>query len=126
METYDDGIITVCNLTDQAEPGDMPKQVLVLYKRFYFQDVMVSFSRQYAAMGVNEQIDKLVRIWFDPSVRIGMYAIINDEQYRITNCQQLYNKDGLKVTDITLARMGDNYDFDSTVKSDPRCPDAAL
>ena len=119
METYDDGIITVCNLTDQADPGDMPKQVLVLYKRFYFQDIMVSFSRQYAAMGVNEQIDKLVRIWFDPSVRIGMYAIINDEQYRITNCQQLYNKDGLKVTDITLARMGDNYDFDSTVESDP-------
>lgn len=35
METYDDGIITVCNLTDQAEPGDMPKQVLVLYKRFF-------------------------------------------------------------------------------------------
>lgn len=125
METFDDGIIAVCNLMDQAEPGDMPKPALVLYKRFYFQDILVTFSRQYAAMGVNEQIDKLVRIWQDQTIRIGMYAVINDEQFRITNCQQLYNKDGLKVTDITLVRLGENYDFDSTVKSNPGCPDAA-
>lgn len=122
METYDDGIVYVCNLSDQAEKGNMPKPVLVTYKRFYFQDMSVSFTRQYAAKGVNELIDRLVRIWADKTVRIGMYAVIGEEQYRISNCQQLLNNDGLKVTDLTLVRLGEHYDFDSTVNSNSGCP----
>lgn len=125
METFDDGIISVCLLNEQADPGNMPNPKLTLYKRYYFQDKMVSFNRSYAALGVNEQIDRLVRIWSDPMVRIGMYAVIDGEQYRITNCQQLYNKDNLKVTDITLARLGDNYDFDTASDINPGCSGTA-
>ena len=33
------------------------------------------------------------------------------EQYRIDNVQHLLDEDGLKVTDLTLYRMEQNYDL---------------
>ena len=122
METFDDGIIHVCTLGNQAHPGEMPKPILMSYKRYYYQDMMVGYSRQYAAQGVNEYIDLLVRIWQDRSIVAGMYAVIDGKQYRITQIQHLYNSDGLKVTDLTLAHLEDFYDYDSTVDSGTGCP----
>lgn len=125
METFDDGIMIVCDLVDEADPGNMPQPMLVVFKRYYFQDRMVTYNRAYAALGVNEHVDRLVRVWQDKTIRIGMYAVIDGEQYRITNCEQLFNKDNLKVTDITLSRLGENYDFDSAANVDPGCSGTA-
>lgn len=112
MDTFDDGIVSIYTLENISEHGNMPKQRLVQHKRYYFHNLMVSYDRSYKALGVNEHIDMLIRIWQDRTIRIGMYAMIDDEQFRITNCQQLYNADGLQVTDITLTRMNENYDLD--------------
>lgn len=122
MDTFDDGVIQVCSLLNQANPGEMPKPKLVPYKRYFFQDMMVGYSRQYAAQGVNEFIDMLVRIWQDRSIVAGMYAVILGKQYRISQIQHLYNNDGLKVTDLTLAHLEDFYDYDSEVDSGTGCP----
>lgn len=62
-------------------------------------------------MWVNEQVDMLVRIWSDTSIRIGMFAVLEGNvQYRIDNVQQLFDEDGLRVTDLTLRRLDSNYD----------------
>ena len=72
---------------------------------------MVGYGRQYAAMGVNEQVDMLVRIWSDASIRIGRYAVLEgNSQYRIDNVQQLLVDDGLLVTHLTLTSLDSNYD----------------
>lgn len=111
----DGGQVTFCNLTNAASEGLMPSMRLVPVKTAYFEERAVGYGRFYTAKGVNEQIDLLIRVWRDASVRIGMYAVIemseNDGQYRITNVQQLLDDDGLKVTDITLQRMDDLYDY---------------
>lgn len=125
MDVFDDGILNVCVLQNQAANGMMPKPKLMLVKRYYFQDMLVSFNRVYAARGVNEQIDRLVRIWQDKSIRIGMYAVIGNEQFRITNVGNLFSNDGLKVTEITLLRLENNYDFDSEIDGDQGCPYSA-
>lgn len=115
----DAGIITICNLENTAEPGQMPKEKLVTVTAHTFEERVVGYGRLYAAMGVNEQVDMLVRIWREPLVRIGMYAVLTEyegqqvaggDQYRITNVQQLYDNDGLKVTDLTLTRTEELYD----------------
>lgn len=114
----DAGIVTICTLVNQAEAGDMPKDVLVLGDRYQFDERVVGYGRQYEAMGVNERIDMLIRIWRAP-VRIGMYAVLTDyeyqenangDQYRISNVQQTTDKDGLKVTDLTLYRLDQLYE----------------
>lgn len=110
-----DGILTLCELVNTAEPGAMPKESLRTVTQAFFEARTVGFSRQYEAKGVNERVDMLVRIWREYAARIGMYVVITDYteqsgQYRIDNVQHLYNDDGLQVTDLTLYRLDDLYE----------------
>ena len=115
----DDGIIKICELTDIASDGDMPDEITTVLDSMYFESRTVGYNRQYAAKGVNETVDMLVRVWRNASVRIGMMAVLTDyegqvnesgDQYRIDNVQHLTDDDGLKVTDLTLSRMDDLYE----------------
>lgn len=115
----DAGLVTICTLDDMADPGNMPDEKLNPLSQHYFEERSVGYNRQYAAMGVNERVDMLIRIWREPTVRIGMYALLTDyegqvnengDQYRIDNVQHLLDDDGLKVTDLTLYRMDELYE----------------
>lgn len=108
----DSGLLTICTLQNLAAPGEMPKEQLVPLRQCYYGERTVGYGRQYAARGVNEQVDILARIWQDREARAGMYSVLdNGEQYRITNAQQLLDEDGLRVTDLSLERMDDLYDI---------------
>lgn len=113
----DAGHIAVCNLINTGEAGQMPVEKLSKVTEADFEERAIGMSRQYAAKGVNESIDLLARIWRDPSVRIGMYALVTksdyDGQYRITNVQHLLDDDNLKVTDITCERLNRNYEVNA-------------
>lgn len=117
----DAGLVTICTLDDMADPGNMPDEKLNPLSQHYFEERSVGYNRQYAAMGVNERVDMLIRIWREPTVRIGMYALLTDyegqvnengDQYRIDNVQHLLD-DGLKVTDLTLYRMDELYEVNN-------------
>lgn len=112
-----DGVLAGCNLINDASPGAMPVERLDPVFVTNYESRTVGYGRQYAAMGVNEQVDLLARIWYEPKARIGMYAIISQSQeagqYRIGNVQHIINDDGLKVTDLTLSRLDDLYDVDA-------------
>ncbi len=116
----DDGIIKICDLTNLAPDGDMPINQLTVLDSMYFESRTVGYNRQYAAKGVNEQVDMLVRVWRNNTVHIGMYAVLTNyegqvdesgDQYRIDNVQHLLDDDGLKVTDLTLSRMDELYEI---------------
>ena len=108
----DSGTCRIYTVTDAAENGEMPNPTLHEYGDYEwsFEDRMISYSRQYAAMGVDQQIDRIIRIWRTP-VRIGDVVVIGDEQYRIDNVQPTLDDDGLKVVDLTLRRLEANYDI---------------
>lgn len=107
----DDGTLTLCRLENKADKGDMPKEMLVGISTHDFGERAVGYGRQYAAKGVAEQVDKLVRIWQERTARIGMYAVIDGEQFCIQNVQHLYDKAGLKVTDLSLQRLEKFYEL---------------
>lgn len=116
----DDGIIKICDLTNLAPDGDMPRNQLTVLDSMYFGSRAVGYNRQYAAKGVNEQVDMLVRVWRNNTVHIGMFAVLTNyegqvnesgDQYRIDNVQHLLDDDGLKVTDLTLSRMDELYEI---------------
>lgn len=115
----DAGTVTICNLLNTAEAGDQPKMQLVRRTVLYYEDRVVGYNRQYAAMGAGERVDMLIRVWRDASIRIGMYALLEDyegqgneagDQYRISNVQHVTDDDGLKVTDLTLYRLDKLYE----------------
>lgn len=108
----DSGMLTVCTVKDVTVPGKMPVKKLIPGEQHYYGERVVGYGRQYAARGVSEQVDILARIWQDRSIRIGMYALLeNGEQYRIGNVQHLKDEDGLLVTDLSLERLDDLYEI---------------
>ena len=108
----DDGTCRIYTVTDAAENGEMPNPTLHEYGDYEwsFEDRMISYSRQYAAMGADQQIDRIIRIWRTP-VRIGDVVVIDTEQYRIDNVQPTLDDDSLQVVDLTLRRLEENYDI---------------
>lgn len=108
----DDGMLEIFEPGDASEAGNMPQESLTLLSTHFFGDRTVGYNRQYAAKSINQQVDRLVRIWRE-DIRIGMVAVIEGQQYRIDNVQHLLDDDGLKVTDLTLSRLEDLYDVGS-------------
>lgn len=107
-----DGVLTVYTLENISASGRMPVEQLVQHSQHYYGERTIGYNRQYAAMGVNQQVDMLVRIWYDKTIRIGMYAVDEDnDQYRIDIVQHLDDEDGLRVTDLTLSRLDKLYDI---------------
>lgn len=120
----DAGHIKVYSLTNTAGKGAMPVMTPTLVTEADFEEKTVGVTRFYAAKGVNEQIDLLIRIWRDPRIRIGMIAVVScseyDGQYRVTNVEMTHENDnfksytktvGLKTSDITLQKVEENYDI---------------
>ena len=106
-----DGVLKAYTLQNVASAGEMPVSKLIAKypQDIFYADRVVGFSRQYAAMGVDQVISKLVRIW-DMPIEIGDYVVIDDVQYRVDNAQPLKDEDGLKVRDLTLSKLEDRYD----------------
>lgn len=109
----DAGYVTICRLTNQSEPGDMPHERLLALAEQWYEERRIGYGRLYAAKGVNEQIDMLIRIWReDVRPAIGMYAVICEDQYMITAVNPTEDNDGLPVYELTLTRLDDNYDVE--------------
>lgn len=108
----DDGIVYLCELRDEAEPGDMPSERLHRIARHGFGIRTIGMNRQYLAKGADEQVDLLIQIHYESKARIGLYAALgNGEQFRITNCTMIISKEnGLRYTELSLMRLEDYYD----------------
>lgn len=112
-----EGKLKIYSLRNIGADGRMPVEALVEKSEAYYGERVVGFSRKYAAMGVDQRVDKLVRIWRDESISVHDYAILDgviSEQYRVDNVQPLLDEDGLKVTDLTLYRLEQNYNVEGS------------
>ena len=98
-------------LVNTAEKGLMPQYTLSKLSDEFYAERVIGYNRQYAAMGVNQRVDVLARIWRNDAIMTNDYAILEDgNQYRIDFIQHLTNEDGLPATDLTLVRLNENYD----------------
>ena len=121
----DEGTLRLCRLENTADNGAMPVEKLVdlLAEPCWFGELSYGVYREYLTKGADERLDILVRI-FDEGVRpaAGMYAVLayyngqinaDGDQYQIEHVEPKLDDDGLRVFDLTLKRIGDNYDADT-------------
>lgn len=108
-----EGIVKICRLSNFAAAGDAPDMRLTTIARFWFKERTIGYGRQYAAKGVNEQVDMLLRIHYTQVIMIGMYAVLgNGDQFRITNVTPITDDEsGLRATEITLMRLEEFYEL---------------
>ena len=111
--TLDDGTLAIGIVENRAPRGGTPREVIATILDIAdYGELNVSYGRQYTAKGVGEQIDKLVRIWQDRRIHIGMVAILDgEEQYRIDAANHHLDKLNEPVTDLTLRRLGKLYEL---------------
>lgn len=109
----DSGIVNLFTVVPFSSLGQKPTKQLRAYRDYYFEDRVVGYGRQYAAQGVSQQIDRLIRIERDESVEIGMVAKIDGATYRIDNIQHLFDEFNLKCTDLTLSRLEEDFNADA-------------
>lgn len=117
--TFDDGIVGVYEITEVTVPGKEPKDVLNLSERFYFGYDTLGINRYYTALQANQEISAVINIpgWI-PIQANKHIAIIADEdgaitssspQYRIVMVQPMTEEFGLRITKLSLERIGDGY-----------------
>ena len=111
--TFDDGNVKIYRITNIAEPGTKPKEALGEYETHCFGYETVGITRYYEALQADHKISDVITIpdWHDirPDVQI---AVMEDySQHRIRQAQKTYDDDGLKITRLSLERIGDVYAF---------------
>lgn len=108
--TFDDGIIQVYGVKNISSPGNKPKDGLYYKSSHYISYDKVGITRFYAAKAVSNQIDDVVNIQQDRSIISGDVAIMEDgTQFMIVQAQQGVDENGLRISILSLERIGDTY-----------------
>ena len=111
--TLDHGTLEFGKPENRAPRGGTPHEVIADRSGpVFYGELNISYGRQYAAQGVGQQIDRLVRIWQERRIHTGMGAILDGaEQYRIDDISHHLDKRGEPVTDLTLRRLEKLYEL---------------
>lgn len=117
--TFDDGVVGVYELTKIKVPGKMPVDGLQEKEQFYFGYETLGINRYYTALQASQQIESVLSIpGWNPIKANTHIAIIADadgsitedcDQFSIVMVQPTTDEDGLRITRLSLERIGDKY-----------------
>lgn len=114
-QSFNDGVVKIYKVGNTALPGDMPKEGLILQQTLRYKERTVGFNRYYAALQHNIKVEFVIRC---PEIRglstsdkdILVAILIDGNQYQVIQIQ--YPEDvEPHVMDLTLERVGENYDI---------------
>lgn len=110
--TFDDGILSICRTVDTAKPGMKPEIRLERKEQYYFGFDNIGIARYYTAMQANQQISAVVNIpdWGDIST-LDICVLEDGRQYKVAMCQPTTDENGLRITKLSLERIGEEYAF---------------
>lgn len=117
--TFDDGIVGVYEITERIVPGKKPVNGLTLLERFFFGYDTLGINRYYTALQANHEIEAVINVpGWNPIKANKHIAVIADEdgvldadcdQYRIVMVQLMTDEYGLRMTKLSLERIGEGY-----------------
>lgn len=109
--TFDDGILTIYEAKNVAEPGSKPVMKPEEKARYYYAYSELGITRFYAAKNANQQIECVVCIpgWNDVKVT-DLCALDDGTQYQVSMVQPTTDEDGLRIMKLSLERVGQNYE----------------
>ena len=110
--TFDDGILKIYRAVNRAEPGEKPKKNLILKDSYYFKYGELGFTRVYKAMQAKQQVDMVVNIpdWGDVKA-LDVCVMEDGQQYRIGLVQPTHDENGLRITKLSLERLGECHEL---------------
>ena len=104
-QTFNDGILTVYDLTDGAAPGYQPKPQLTQKITLRYEERRLGIQRYYAAAQSQQRIERVVRVHRTGKVSAQDVVMTEDgRQYRIEMVQIVPDVFPASV-DLTLSRI---------------------
>lgn len=104
-QTFNDGVVKIYSVENNAEAGNMPKSGLTLKETLRYDELTVGIKRFYTAMQNNIKIDLLLRCPRKRSISTQDIAIpIDGEQYEIKQVQYPKNVVPLSM-DLSLEKV---------------------
>lgn len=118
--TFDDGILTIYDVTNIAPPGDMPIKKLTQKERYFYGYDRLGITRFYTALQANQTITAVVNVpgWGD--IQNTDVAILDEQpeiQYQINLVQPETDENGLRMMKLTLERMDFAYEIPTECKT---------
>lgn len=108
--TFDDGILTIYKTENIGEPGMKPVVGLVEKDRYYFGFDTLGINRYFTALQAKQQIECVVNIpGWDDIMATDICELEDGSQFRIVMRQPTMDEDGLRITKLSLERLGDKY-----------------
>lgn len=109
-QTYNDGVVLICEVVDVAEPGYAPKEELIPKHKVGYAERQMGIQRYYAAQQNQVQIERVIRIQRGISIDSQDVAITEDgHQYRIDLVQAVMDVYPPSL-DVTLAKIDHEYE----------------
>lgn len=111
--TFDDGILTVYNVKNIAQPGDRPVKGLEKKGQYYFGYGQIGVTRYYNAMQASQEVSAIVNIpgWNDvKNTDVVVLTESSDLQYQVGFVQPELDENGLRIMRLTLERIGQKYE----------------
>lgn len=111
-QTFNDGIVKICDEKNTAEPGDMPKVELVEMYNLHFREMTNTISRRFEAKTIDIISDRRIRVPYVKGVSKNMTAKITDDagagvEYRVTDATKI-TQTTPPVLDLSLEKRGDD------------------
>ncbi len=105
-QSYPDGLVTICAVTDGAKPGYKPKPQLHPKGELPFAEQRLGLTRRYTALQAQVDVERVVRVPAGIPVSTQDVAIVTGSarQYRIEMVQTV-DEVYPSSLDLTLARM---------------------
>lgn len=109
-QTFNDGVVIICEVIDVAEPGYAPKEELLPKYKLGYAERQMGVQRYYAAQQNQIQIERVIRVQRGIAVDNQNVAITEDgHQYRIDLVQAILDVYP-PCLDITLAKIEHDYE----------------
>ena len=109
-QTYNDGIVTICEVVNIAPPGYAPVENLLPKVKQGYEERAMGINRYYAAAQNQVQIQRVIRIQKSVGIDSQDVAITEDgHQYRIDMVQAVMDVYPPSL-DLTLAKIEHEYE----------------
>ena len=111
-QVYDDGIVKIYSVSDEAQPGKMPVPKLDPQPLFTlrYQEQRLGITRYYNALQNQIQIERVVRVQRAGTVTNQNVAITEDGKQYAINMVQSVTDVYPQSLDLTLSKIEQEYD----------------
>ena len=106
-QAFNDGIVDIFEVTNGAEPGQIPVEVLQPKGKLRFRERTVGIKRFTAFGQMDVDISRMIRTPKKHDVSTQDVAVINNVQYKIRQVQ--YPERSPRCMDISLERIEVEY-----------------